>query len=162
MWETDMKKHLTAVLLSAVVLSGVTACDGEQIGTIAGAAGGAVAGRAIGGDGTGGYVGLILGAVVGGYLGGQAGKWLDERDQKQMADTTTKALETGQAGQAVTWNNPDSGNRGSVTPQAKFKDSSGQVCRDFSSSASSAQGQSLNGAGTACKQADGTWRIVRG
>jgi surface antigen len=157
-----MKKLMIAALIPATLMTAACDVDNQQIGTIAGAAGGAAAGRAIGGDGTGGYVGLILGAIVGGYLGGEAGKWMDNRDRQRQAETTNRALETGQAGQGFSWTNPDSGNRGTVTPQQTFRNSTGQTCRDFTSSATSAQGQSAQGAGTACKQPDGTWRIVRG
>lgn len=157
-----MHKSVVALLIPVFLMTAACNVDNQRIGTLAGAAGGALAGRAIGGEGTGGTVGLILGAVVGGYLGGEAGKWLDNRDKERMAETTNRTLENGMAGQGYTWTNPDSGNRGTVTAQQSFRNSSGQVCRDFTSSAVSAQGQSATAAGTACKQPDGTWRIVRG
>jgi surface antigen len=156
-----MKHFIAAIIIPATLMSGLTACDNQQIGTIAGSAGGAAAGRAIGGDGTGGYVGLILGAIAGGYLGGKVGEWLTNKDKQQMSTTTNQALEQGKAGQTYSWTNPDSGNKGSVTPTQSFRNQDGSTCRDFSSNVSSAQGQTANGAGVACKQADGTWQIVK-
>jgi surface antigen len=156
-----MKQFIAAILIPATLMTGVAACDNEQIGTIAGAAGGAAAGRAIGGDGTGGYVGLILGAVAGGYLGGKVGQWLTDKDKQKMSQTTNQALEQGKAGQTYSWTNPDSGNKGNVTPAQTYRNQDGSSCREFSSSVSSLQGQNANGAGVACKQADGTWRIVK-
>ncbi len=149
----------TLVLVTAAVLSmSLAACDEQQIGTIAGAAAGAAGGRAIAGDGTRGYVGLILGAVVGGYLGGELGKRLSNRDKEQQAVATNRVLETGQTS---TWANTETGAKGSVSAQPTFKNSANEVCRDFSSTATVADGSSGTGQGTACKQADGTWRIVK-
>jgi surface antigen len=150
-------------VLAAIILSlGLTACDEQQVGTLGGAAAGAVAGRAIGGDGTGGYIGLILGAVVGGYLGGEIGKRLSNRDKEQMSQTTQQSLENGQRGQTSSWRNPDSGASGTVTPRSdSYKTANGNTCRDFDQSVS-LQGQTSSGNGTACKNPDGTWRVVRG
>jgi surface antigen len=156
-----MRHVVAAILIPATLLSGLSACDNQQVGTIVGAAGGAAAGRAIGGDGTGGYVGLILGAIAGGYLGGKVADWLTTKDKQQMAQTTNSALENGKSGQTYEWANPDSGNKGAVTAQPSFKTQDGATCRDFSSSVTSLQGQQATGSGMACKQADGTWRIVK-
>ncbi len=156
-----MKQIIAVFLIPATLMTGLSACDNQQIGTIAGSVGGAAAGRAIGGDGTGGYVGLIIGAIAGGYLGGKVAEWMTNKDKQQMSTTTTKALEQGKAGQTYSWTNPESGNKGNVTPAQSFRNQDGSTCRDFSSKVSSAQGQNANGAGMACKQADGTWRIVK-
>lgn len=156
-----MRKIIASLLIPATLSMGLAACDNQQIGTIAGAAGGAVAGKAIGGSGTSGTVGLILGAVAGGYLGGEIGKRLSNRDRDQQAQATNRALENGGS---QSWNNPESGARGDVTANSTFKSNvgstSGQTCRDFTSSASTSDGNSGSGRGTACKQPDGTWKIV--
>jgi surface antigen len=152
-----------ALALATLLLFTLSACDGEQIGTLAGAAGGAAAGRAIGGDGTGGYIGIILGAVVGGYLGGQAGKWLDNRDQRKMSEATQRTLDTGQRGQAQSWSNAETGTKGTVTPRSDlYNTASGNTCRDFEQFVQTQDGKSAGGSGTACKNPDGTWRVVRG
>jgi surface antigen len=156
-----MKHIIAAILIPASLMSGLAACDNQQIGTIVGSAGGAAAGRAVGGDGTGGYVGLIIGAIAGGYLGGKVGEWLTNKDKQQMSATTTQALEQGKAGQTYSWANPESGNKGNVKADQSYRNQDGSTCREFSSSVSSLQGQNANGAGVACKQADGTWRIVK-
>jgi surface antigen len=156
-----MRKLIGTALIPATILLSLSACDEQQIGTIAGAAGGAAAGKAIGGDGTSGYVGLIIGAVAGGYLGGELGKRLSNRDREQQASATNKALDTGSS---QSWSNPESGARGSVAVnepfQSKTGSTNGQTCRAFSSSATAGDGTSGTGKGTACKQPDGTWKIV--
>jgi surface antigen len=156
-----MKQTVAAIVIPAILLTGLSGCTAHEVGTIAGAAGGAAAGRAIGGDGTGGYVGVILGAIAGAYLGGKVADWLSPKDKQQMASTTNQALESGQSGKAYSWANPESGNSGAVVPQQSYKTQDGATCRDFSSTVSSAQGQQASGAGVACKQPDGTWQIVR-
>jgi surface antigen len=157
----SMKQIIAAFIIPATLMTGLSACDNQQVGTIAGAAGGAAAGRAIGGDGTGGYVGMLIGAIAGGYLGGKVAEWMTSKDKQQMSTTTNQALEQGKAGQTYSWTNPESGNKGNVTPAQSFRNQDGSTCRDFSSTVSSAQGQNANGAGVACKNADGTWSIVK-
>jgi surface antigen len=156
-----MRKTITRLLIPAVLSLGIAACDNQQIGTIAGAAGGAVAGKAIGGHGTSGTVGLILGAIAGGYLGGEIGKRLSNSDRGQQAQATNRALESGGS---QSWSNPETGARGDVTADNTFRSNTGstagQTCRAFSSSASTSDGNSGTGRGTACKQPDGTWKIV--
>ncbi len=156
-----MRKLIASALIPAVLTLSLAACDNQQIGTIAGAAGGAAAGRAIGGDGTGGYVGLVLGAVVGGYLGGELGKSLSNRDKQQQASATNRALDTGSP---EGWSNAETGAKGTVQPTKTFTSNvgstAGQTCREFTSSATAGNGASGTGKGTACKQPDGTWKIV--
>jgi surface antigen len=156
--KSGAQKSTLALLIPAMLTLSLAACDEQQIGTIAGAAAGAAGGKAIAGDGTKGYIGLILGAVVGGYLGGELGKRLSNRDKEQQAAATNRVLDTGQT---TSWANAETGAKGTVSAQPTFKNSANEVCRDFSSSATVSDGTSGTGQGTACKQADGTWRIVK-
>ncbi len=146
---------------TAFMLANLAACTNQEIGTVAGAAAGAAAGKAIGGSGSNGTIGLVLGAVAGGYLGGQVAKWLTPKDKQQLSQTTNTALSTGAPGQVYSWANPDSGNKGQVTAQQVYKNQTGSVCRDFNSNVNSATGEQAQGTGTACKNADGTWTIVK-
>lgn len=155
-----MRKYLMVALVPLTLAGSLTACDNEQVGTLAGAAAGAAAGRAIGGDG---YLGVIVGAVAGAYLGNQVAKWLDDRDRQKIDQTAQGALSDGKTGESYVWQNADSGNSGSVTPNSgQYTTSAGNLCRDFSQTAVSPAGQTASGSGTACKQPDGTWKIVRG
>lgn len=152
-------------LLIACLPLALSACepDRERIGTLGGAAAGAVAGKAIGGSGTSGTIGMILGAVAGGYVGGEIGQRLDERDQKELSNVTQRALNEGAVGQSYEWSNPSSGNRGTVSPTStSYSTAQGQNCRDFSTSVILREGRQATSSGTACKQPDGSWKIVRG
>ncbi len=152
------QKSTLAIVIPALLTLSLSACDNQQVGTIAGAAAGAAAGKAIAGDGTSGYVGIILGALAGGYLGGEIGKYLSKTDQQKQAATTSNVLETGQP---QSWANAETGAKGTVSAQPAFTNSQNQVCRDFTSTATAGNGASGTGQGTACKQADGTWKIIK-
>ena len=84
---------------------------------------------------------------------------LDEADTPHMAQTLQGALESNKSGQSANWINPDTSHRGTVTPLRTFKSETGQDCREFQRSATIA-GETGFTYGTACRQADGTWRIV--
>ena len=48
-----------------------------------------------------------------------------------MQRTVHQALETNRTGVTATWNNPDSGHSGTVTPTQTFQTASGQFCREY-------------------------------
>lgn len=154
-------KRILLVACLPLALASCENVDRQQIGTIGGAAAGAVAGRAIGGSGTSGTIGTIVGAIAGGYLGSEIGKSLDNKDRDELGTTTQRALDTGNIGQAYNWTNPDTGNRGSITPTSRsYARAEGNNCRDFNTTVTLNEGRTSSNAGTACKQADGSWRIV--
>lgn len=145
-------------IIGALLLS---ACEEgrerEQAGTLIGAAAGALLGREV----VGGSVGMVIGAVAGAYLGGQLGKKLDEKDRRAMEYTTQQALSSSDAGATSRWTNPDSGNSGTVTPQQAFTNDDGQECREFQQTVT-VESETQTAYGTACRQPDGTWRVVSG
>jgi len=130
----------------------------QDIGTVLGGVGGAVIGSQFGG-GNGRIATTAAGAILGGLAGSSIGKSLDKADAQYAAQNTQKALENGQSGQSMPWQNPQSGNSGSVTPKAPYQNSNGQYCREFTQTIV-VGGQKQQGYGTACRQSDGTWQIV--
>ena len=104
---------------------------------------------------------LSVGAVAGSQLGGNVGRQLTGTDRARMQESTQRALETGTSGEAVFWNNADSGNSGSTTPQARFTTSGGTTCREFQQSIT-VGGENATAYGTACRQPDGHWMVVSG
>jgi len=169
-------KTLAAVSASVFLL---TACDGQQNannarnGGITGGAGGfsksdwgtgigAIAGGVAGaqfGKGDGRLVTTALGALLGAGLGNSVGSSLDRADLAYYDRTAQRALESGNSGKALPWNNPDSGNSGVVIPSAPFKNASNQYCREFQNKIT-VGGKTQSGYGTACRQPDGSWQIV--
>ena len=130
--------------------------------TTGGALVGAGAGGLIGsqfGRGEGKGVATVLGVLAGGLIGSQIGASLDRADQAALHQTTQTALETAPANQALPWRNPNSGNYGTVTPGAVYQES-GQYCREFQQTIV-VGGQQQQGYGRACRQPDGSWKIVQ-
>lgn len=140
------------------VTQGGSGFNKTEIGTLAGAVGGGIIGSNIG-KGKGAIVGTIAGTLLGGALGNSIGSSLDSADRMMYQNTSQRALETAQPGQTLPWNNPQSGNSGTVTPKAPYQNSNGQYCREYTQSIK-VGGKTQSGYGTACRQPDGSWQIV--
>jgi surface antigen len=125
------------------------------IGAALGAAGGGLLGAAAGG----GAAGIAAGVLLGGLVGGATGSYLDDQDKRTASLTTQQALNNKPSGTTTTWKNPDSGNSGSITPVRTYQDSSGQYCREYQQTVTIG-GQPQKSYGTACRQPDGTWKII--
>jgi surface antigen len=106
-----------------------------------------------------GPAGIIGGALLGGLAGGAIGNRMDAADKQQQAQAAQKAFDTTPSGQAVPWRNPDTGNNGAVTPTRTYQTASGQYCREFQQTIT-VGGENHNAYGTACRQPDGSWKIV--
>lgn len=156
-----MKK--VVAILAAAFLLGACANDGkgqkEAGGTLLGAGLGALAGSQIG-SGRGQLAAVAIGALAGAFVGNQVGKSLDRADKIAMERSTQNALETAPSGQAVAWRNPDSGNSGTITPQPAVQTNTGEFCREYQQTIVVA-GRSEDAYGTACRQPDGSWKIVK-
>lgn len=152
-------KTLTVLLVAATLAGCADAQNNpkQTVGTLAGAGLGALLGSQIGG-GRGQLAAVAIGALAGGYFGGQIGHSLDENDRLHAQRATQQALETAPSGTTVAWSNPDSGHRGTVTPQPAFQ-RSGEVCREYTQQVVIG-GKTEQAVGTACRQADGSWRVV--
>ncbi len=162
MTRTLQKKSASIAIATAaaVLLSGCMQNVGtkEGVGTLAGAALGGWAGSQIGsGEGRG--IAIATGVVLGGLFGNQIGKGLDKVDRQEAGRASYRAFEYNRSGQASSWSNPDSGNSGSFVPRPAYQGSNGQYCREYSSTINVA-GDRQTAVGTACRQSDGTWKIV--
>jgi len=157
LWPGNALKATAVVALAASLFAGCETIQGQNKTTIGGLGGGAMGGllaAAAGGGGT-----AIAASVIGGaLLGGLAGNLLDERDKRMANDAAQRAFETAPAGKAVAWTNPDSGHAGTVTPVRTFE-SNGGYCREFQQTVTIG-GNPESSFGTACRQPDGSWRIV--
>jgi surface antigen len=151
--------------LAACTQPGAPAAPGEigvnktTGGALVGAGLGGLLGNQFGG-GAGKGVMTLVGVLAGGFIGSQIGKSLDQNDLQYANRATQTSLESGQPGQPLPWNNPQSGAYGTVTPQRYYQASGGQYCREFQQTIT-VGGQTQDGYGTACRQPDGTWKIVQ-
>jgi surface antigen len=133
--------------------------SGEEVmGTLLGAALGGLVGAQIGG-GTGRKVAIAAGVIGGGYLGNRIGRRLSCKDQEYHIDTTQSALEYKPTGSTAAWVNPDTGHSGAITPTETFVATDGTPCRNFTQ-VIEAGGEYEEVQATACRQPDGSWRIV--
>ena len=147
----------------AVLTLGLVACEPgagpkQQIGTVGGAIAGGLAGSAIG-TGSGRLVAVGIGTLLGSMAGGEVGRSLDRADRLYLERTTGHALEYGPSGTAQTWRNPDNGHYGAVTPKPAYQTPQGQYCREYQQTIT-VGGRTEQAYGTACREADGSWRIV--
>jgi len=132
----------------------------EIAGTLLGAAVGGLIGSQIGG-GTGNKVAIGAGVVAGGLIGNRIGKSLDCQDLAYHEQTTNKALEYERTGTASTWRNPDTGHSGTIIPTKTYMANGDTPCREFTQIIRTAD-EIEEVKGTACRQEDGTWKIIDG
>lgn len=127
--------------------------------TTIGGLGGAVAGGILG-ERLGGHTGgIIAGSLIGGLVGGAVGNVLDQRDRDLALKTAHRSLETVPSGTTSEWTNPDTGHHGSFTPTRTWQEPDGQYCREYQQTIV-VDGERQQGYGTACRQPDGSWKIV--
>jgi surface antigen len=132
----------------------------ETGGGLVGAGLGGLAGSQLG-SGSGKLATTAIGVLLGALAGTSVGKSLDRADQAAADRTAGQAFESNPTGQASTWRNPDTGHSGTITPTQTVMQPNGQVCREFQQTIV-VGGQTQQGVGTACRQPDGTWRVVSG
>jgi surface antigen len=150
------------VVATALILVFTAACadqgDKQKIGTVTGAALGGLLGAQFG-SGTGQLVATGAGVFIGGLIGSEIGRSMDEVD-RMKANQAINTAHSAPLGETITWNNPDSGNRGTVTPVRDGTSASGSYCREFQQTIT-VGGQTEQAYGTACRQPDGSWQIVQ-
>lgn len=152
--------RIIATIICAVALLGCAQQGPKETGgTLAGAGVGGLLGSQLG-SGSGKLVTTGLGVLLGGLVGSDVGRSLDRADRLAMSQTTQRSLETAPTGQGSTWQNPDSGHSGTVTPLRTFQTSQGSYCREFQQTIT-VGGNTEQGYGTACRQPDGSWQIVQ-
>lgn len=129
----------------------------QNMGTILGGATGALIGSTLGG-GDGNLVAIGAGAVIGAFIGNQVGASMDKVDAMEAEKNAQKSLESLPSGKTSSWKNPNTGNYGTFTPKKTYESQNG-YCREFTQQITVA-GKTQTGYGTACRQPDGSWKIV--
>ncbi|AFK52826.1 RT0821/Lpp0805 family surface protein [Tistrella mobilis] len=156
-----MKPFIPLIVAAGLALGACAQSDmgtKQGVGAVLGGVGGAVAGAQFG-KGTGQLAATAAGALLGAFAGNEIGKSLDRADQLEAERASQRALESNPTGQSSSWSNPDSGNSGSITPVKTYQRSSGEYCREFTQRVN-VGGKTEEAYGTACRQPDGSWKIV--
>jgi surface antigen len=157
-------KPLARIITLVVAGSLLTACAQQANapkqtgGALIGAAAGGLLGSQFGG-GAGALAATAIGVLGGAFLGSEIGKNMDTTDRQEAARTQSVALESNRTGVASTWSNPDTGNTGTITPIRTYQAPSGQNCREYRHDVRIGD-RNETVIGTACRQADGTWKVV--
>jgi len=150
--DTLFLKRSLPVLMSVVALMACQApVTQEQSGMVIGGLLGGVVGSQFG-HGSGRTAAVILGTLTGVAVGGAVGRSMAERDRYLTAQT----LETVRTGVFSQWVNPDTGHRYTVVPIRTYGSDDGP-CREYQVNAVIG-GRTEQMVGTACRQADGSWR----
>ncbi len=157
-------KPFKTILIPVVFAFSLAACADSQYGQkqTGGAVLGGVAGGLLGsrvGGGSGKLAATAVGTVLGLFLGSEVGKSLDKADKAYAANTYHRALETQPVGTSSVWKNPDSGHTGTVTPTRTYQASSGEYCREYQQTIT-VGGRTENAFGQACRQPDGSWKVI--
>jgi len=146
--------------IAVLIMMFISACssfdsrsENEQAGMIIGAVMGGVLGSKVG-KGHGRTAAIIAGTMIGSAIGGSIGKSMDDTDRLKAAHS----LETVRTGVQSSWVNPDTGYRYSVTPTRTYNRGAGP-CREYTIDANIG-GKKEKVYGTACRQADGSWKVV--
>jgi surface antigen len=143
-----------------LVLAGCSNDVGQKqtAGTVLGGVGGAVLGSQIG-SGSGRLVATAVGTLAGAMIGSEIGRSLDRADRLALQQAEQRAHRA-PVGERIVWNNPDSGNYGSITPVREGRAAqSGAYCREYQTTVT-VGGREQLAYGTACQQPDGSWKVV--
>lgn len=152
-----MKKALKILVLIFVGIS-LVGCENmskQDAGTMTGAVAGGLIGSRFGG-GSGNVLAIGAGAVAGALIGSAIGKSMDTADRAKM----TQALETKPVGQPAYWENTRTGATYTVVPVKNITYGGNPYCREYQTTAVIG-GKKQQLYGTACRQPDGSWKIVR-
>ena len=82
---------------------------------------------------------------------------MDDVDRMKAEQAYTRAT-TAPVGQTIAWDNPNTGNYGTVTPTREGTSNTGEYCREFQQTVVIG-GQEEQAYGQACRRPDGSWEI---
>jgi surface antigen len=153
----DMKgKYLPTLLLTLTLMLPGCAAQGprEESGMVIGGLLGGLLGAQTG-DHHIRSAAIVAGTLIGASIGGSIGAYMDETDRLHMGQT----LETVRTGVPSTWHNPDTDVEYQLTPTSTYETAQGP-CREYTMDALIG-GKREQVYGTACRQADGSWKIVK-
>jgi surface antigen len=149
--------RFAAIAMAATASLSLAGCMGngpnQDAGTLFGAATGAIVGGALGNGSLG---AVAAGAVIGGFLGNAIGSELDANDQRLAMNAQYQALDAGPTGAPVQWRGRH--NYGNVVAGSPYRVND-YNCRDYTHTIY-IDGRPEIARGTACRQPDGTWRVI--
>ena len=150
-----MRKVLIPALTLVLITGALGGCaTREESGALTGAIVGGLLGSQIG-EGHGKDLATAAGFLAGAAIGASIGRNMDRND----ALRAQQVLENNRTGDPSAWDNPDTGAHIAMKPTRTYRTARGQYCREFQTDID-VGGKQERGYGTACRQPDGSWRIV--
>lgn len=149
------------MVVASFALAGCQTLDGAGNKQLIGGGSGALIGGILGskvGKGSGQLWATGAGVLLGGLLGSEIGASLDNADRAYANQANVQAQST-PIGQRVEWNNPESGNSGYIVPTRDGYDSANNYCREYQQTIV-VGGKQQSAYGTACRQPDGSWKVI--
>jgi surface antigen len=153
---------LSMMLLTACASSGDPRRDAVANEETAGAIVGGIIGGVLGhqfGSGRGNTAMTVAGATAGALIGGRLAR--DRAVSRHEQEAAYMALESAPSGASVAWQDPDGYSQGYYQPQRTWRSQSGVYCREFQQTVVIG-GREQQAYGTACRQPDGSWRVISG
>ncbi len=149
----SFSRTLIVTLATLALAACTTVPTREEQGVLIGMIAGGILGHQVGG-GSGQVLATFVGTMAGAAIGGSIGRSMDDVDRLNA----TAALENVRTGVSTAWINPDTGYEYVMTPTRTYDEGTGP-CREYTLDATIG-GNTEQVWGTACRQADGSWRIV--
>ena len=150
-----MNKLITVLTGCFLALLLIVGCASKRdAGALTGAAVGATIGSHVG-KGSGRILAIFFGSIIGSEMGRTLGSHMDEHDRMRTAEV----LEFNKSYQQSSWQNPDTGRYYKVIPKRTYTSDTGP-CREFIVDANIG-GKTQQLYGTACRQKDGSWKMLK-
>jgi surface antigen len=148
-----MKIRIITLMALSLFLIACTQNPNRDAGVATGAIVGGILGNQVG-KGSGRAWATGIGMLAGAYIGGNIGASMDREDRLN----SQRALETYSDNRSSSWENPNTGNRYTVTPTSTYETASGP-CREYTTKAVIG-GRPETIYGKACRQSDGSWQAI--
>ena len=132
---------------------GLGRCNRDLLGAVLGGVAGGVVGASVSkGDNR--TVAIVGGTIIGAIIGGVIGRSMDRVDQNCVG----QVLEHAEDGREVRWRAPN-GYDYEVVPRRTYTGGGGEYCREYTTTAV-INGRADRVYGTACRNPDGSWRLI--
>jgi surface antigen len=155
-----MKMKRFAVITLSILVVTLTGCqmargDNEFGGNVIGAGLGGLVGAQFG-SGKGQIITAVVGALIGSQIGGNIGRNMDDSDRARAGS----ALSNVPAGRSAKWYNNNTNQYHEIEPRRETYDTSTRrVCRGYTHYVIM-DGVETEVEGDACRESNGTWKIV--
>ncbi len=154
--------NIRIIIIYLIILTFLTSCansqDSKRIGQVFGAISGTIIGSKLG-KGTGKNISIASGTILGSIIGEHLAKKISESDMDFISKKTKEVLTDEEIGKKYSWKNLESGNSGYVKSMKNFKNRN-KNCKEIKQviNFNSNKNEIYS---SACKQADGSWKITK-